>query len=31
MEVRVKFIENKEVKFEGKGIKGLEQVDGMLM
>jgi len=30
MEISVKFIENKEIKFEGKGIKSLEKIDGML-
>jgi len=31
MNVHVKFIENKEIKFEGNGIKSLEKVDKLLM
>jgi hypothetical protein len=30
MEINVKFREDKNMKFKGKGIKSLEKIDGML-
>jgi hypothetical protein len=31
MNVQIKFIENKEIKFEGNKIEDLEQIDKLLM